>query len=162
MTVSLADLDREIEEVARPSSFADARRRLAAFARRHDFDNVSLLAPARQTGEEADFVIVSTYPLEWLDHYVTNGFAAIDPLMIEARRQTAPFQLEPVRAATAADDPPELPPGTALLFQGFSTGPYALFSLDEPIANSSQLALPMRMPPALSSFDTAVASYGGT
>ena len=38
------------------------------------------------------------------------------------------------------------------------TGPYALFSFDEPIANSSQLVLPITTPPASSSRITAVAS----
>jgi hypothetical protein len=46
------------------------------------------------------------------------------------------------RAATAAAEPPEEPPGTRCRSQGFLTGPKAEFSLDEPIANSSQLSLP--------------------
>jgi hypothetical protein len=40
-------------------------------------------------------------------------------------------------AATAAAEPPELPPGTRERSQGLSTGPKAQFSVDEPIANSS-------------------------
>ena len=39
--------------------------------------------------------------------------------------------------ATAAAEPPEEPPGTRLASQGFFTGPKALFSLEEPMANSS-------------------------
>ena len=51
-----------------------------------------------------------------------------------------------MRAATAAADPPDAPPGTRIAFppsprfQGFSTGPNAEVMFDEPIANSSRLA----------------------
>src|ERR1700754_3949472 len=38
-------------------------------------------------------------------------------------------------AATAAVLPPELPPGTRVRPHGLSTGPYAQFSVDEPMAN---------------------------
>ena len=48
-----------------------------------------------------------------------------------------------IDAATAAAEPPDEPPGTNLLFTGFRTGPNAEFSLELPIANSSQLSLPM-------------------
>src|SRR5262245_41548727 len=60
-------------------------------------------------------------------------------------------------AATAADEPPEEPPGTRLAFeppcaperrQGFTTGPKRLVSFDEPMANSSQLSLPSITAPA--------------
>src|SRR5688572_7867193 len=65
------------------------------------------------------------------------------------------------RAATAAADPPLEPPGVRSSAHGFRTGPYAEFSFDEPIANSSQLVLPTMTAPAASSLETAVASYGG-
>src|SRR4030088_1504997 len=45
-------------------------------------------------------------------------------------------------AATDAADPPDDPPGTRSRARGFSTGPYAEFSFDEPIANSSQFNFP--------------------
>ena len=45
-------------------------------------------------------------------------------------------------------EPPEEPPGTRLSSQGLRTGPKAEFSLDEPIANSSQLSLPSVTVPA--------------
>src|SRR5687768_7892393 len=67
-----------------------------------------------------------------------------------------------IRAATAAAEPPELPPGTSLGFQGLRTGPYQLVSLDEPMANSSMLVLPSMTMPAALSFSTTVASYGDT
>ena len=51
-------------------------------------------------------------------------------------------------AATAAAEPPDEPPGTRVSSQGLSVGPYALFSVDEPIANSSMFVLPKRMAPA--------------
>src|SRR5882672_9183752 len=66
------------------------------------------------------------------------------------------------RAATAAAEPPEEPPGTRFGSQGLRTGPKWLVSLDEPIANSSILVLPSTTTPAARSFDTTVASYGET
>ena len=51
-------------------------------------------------------------------------------------------------AATAAAEPPELPPGMALTSHGFFTAPKAEFSLDEPMANSSILVLPSITRPA--------------
>ncbi len=65
-------------------------------------------------------------------------------------------------AATAAALPPELPPGVRPFAHGLCTGPYALFSFDEPIANSSMFVLPSTRAPASRSRVTAVASYIGT
>ena len=65
-------------------------------------------------------------------------------------------------AATATADPPLDPPGIRSSAQGFRVGPNAEFSVDEPIANSSQLVLPTITAPAASSRATAVASNGGT
>src|SRR3954464_4021790 len=64
-------------------------------------------------------------------------------------------------AATAAALPPLEPPGTRVRSHGFSTGPKAEFSLDEPIANSSWLSLPRIGAPARCRFSTTVAVYGG-
>src|ERR1700719_4278014 len=64
-------------------------------------------------------------------------------------------------AATAAAEPPLEPPGTRSGASGFRTGPYAEFSLELPMANSSQLVLPRMTAPAASRRCTAVASYGG-
>ena len=50
-------------------------------------------------------------------------------------------------AATAAAEPPEDPPGTRSRSTGFLVGPYALFSVDDPIANSSMFVLPITMQP---------------
>jgi hypothetical protein len=66
------------------------------------------------------------------------------------------------RAATAAAEPPELPPGTRRSSHGFFTGPYQLVSLEEPMANSSMLVLPSVTMPAALSLSTTVASYGDT
>jgi hypothetical protein len=49
------------------------------------------------------------------------------------------------RAATAAAEPPELPPGTHAVFHGLRTAPKYEFSFDEPIASSSRLHLPTTM-----------------
>src|SRR3954466_15253883 len=46
-----------------------------------------------------------------------------------------------IPAATAAADPPDDPPGTQRTSIGFLVGPYALFSVDDPIANSSMFVL---------------------
>src|SRR6266849_4986771 len=66
------------------------------------------------------------------------------------------------RAATAAAEPPELPPGTAFTSQGFFTGPKYEVSLEEPIANSSILVLPSNTAPASLNLRIVVASYGET
>ena len=59
--------------------------------------------------------------------------------------------------ATDAAGPPLLPPGTFCRSQGFFTGPKAEFSLEEPMANSSILAFPIIIPPALIILVTTVA-----
>ena len=63
---------------------------------------------------------------------------------------SVPVAAGAMRAATAAADPPELPPGTAARSQGFFTGPKCEFSFDEPMANSSMFALPRITAPARS------------
>src|SRR5262245_35998927 len=66
------------------------------------------------------------------------------------------------RAATAAPEPPEDPPGTRSPCHGLRVAPNAEFSFDEPMANSSQLSLPRTTAPARFRRATTVASYGGT
>src|SRR6266566_4575410 len=80
----------------------------------------------------------------------------MDPPVSEPRASGA------IRAATAAADPPLDPPGVRSLAHGLIVGPNAEFSVDEPIANSSQFVFPTTIAPACSSFATTVASYGGT
>ena len=63
-------------------------------------------------------------------------------------------------AATAAALPPELPPATRVVSWGFFVTPKALFSVDEPMANSSRFVLPMNTAPAAASFPITVASKG--
>src|SRR6185369_11472224 len=79
----------------------------------------------------------------------------IDPPVSEPRVATA------MSAATAAAEPPDDPPGTRLRSRGFRTGLNAEFSVDDPMANSSQLSLPRTTAPAASNRATAVQSYGG-
>src|ERR1700728_1217317 len=62
---------------------------------------------------------------------------------------------------TAADEPPDDPPGTRLRSHGLCEGPNAEFSVDDPIANSSMLVLPRMTIPARRSLVVIVASYGG-
>src|SRR5678815_1557080 len=66
------------------------------------------------------------------------------------------------RAAIAAAEPPELPPGTYATFHGFLTVPKYDVSFDEPIANSSMFVLPTSTVPAFFSPSTTKASYGAT
>jgi hypothetical protein len=65
-------------------------------------------------------------------------------------------------AATQAADPPEDPPGTRVGASGLRVTPYALFSVEEPIANSSMFVFAMITAPALRSLVIAVASTGLT
>ncbi len=72
-----------------------------------------------------------------------------------------PSEYGTVPAATVAALPPLLPPGTRSTSQGLPTEPKAEFSVDEPMANSSQLVLPTHTAPASKSRCTAVPVYGG-
>src|SRR5262245_8280393 len=65
-------------------------------------------------------------------------------------------------AATAATEPLEDPPGTRSVSHGFRVGPYAEFSPDEPMANSSMLVLPSTDRPAARQRAATVASSTGT
>ena len=56
--------------------------------------------------------------------------------------------------------PPDEPPGTRLVSQGFFTGPHAQCSVEDPIANSSQFVFPTRTAPAFSRRSTTVALNG--
>src|SRR3989344_5902236 len=67
-----------------------------------------------------------------------------------------------ISAATAAAEPPDVPPGTRDVSCGFRVGPKAEFSVELPRANSSILVLPTIIAPASLSFFVAVASYGAT
>src|SRR5262245_20312614 len=71
------------------------------------------------------------------------------------------------RAATAAAEPPDEPPGTRSTFEparrhGDLTGPKHEVSLDEPMANSSLLSLPNMTAPSRQSCAVTVDSYCGT
>src|SRR6516165_4175978 len=65
-------------------------------------------------------------------------------------------------AATAAEDPPEEPPGTRPRSQGLREGPNAEFSVEDPMANSSMLVLPSITTPPARSRLVIVASDGGS
>ena len=68
-----------------------------------------------------------------------------------SRRCRCRARAAPCRAATAAAEPPEEPPGTRAGSHGLRVGLNALFSVDEPIANSSMFVLPSTIAPAASS-----------
>jgi len=59
-------------------------------------------------------------------------------------------------AATAAAEPPELPPGTRVRSHGLAVGPVAEFSVEEPIANSSMLSRPKGIAPAAFNFSVTI------
>ena len=61
-------------------------------------------------------------------------------------------------AATAAAEPPLLPPGTLLVSRGLRVAPKAEFSVELPMANSSMFVLPSAMAPARRRAVTTVAS----
>ena len=63
-----------------------------------------------------------------------------------------------IPAARAADDPPPEPPAVRSRSHGLCVGPYAEFSVDEPMANSSMFVLPRIGMPASRSFRVTVAS----
>ena len=63
-----------------------------------------------------------------------------------------------VPAATAAAEPPLEPPGTRVGSQGFRVIWRALFSVEEPMANSSRFSLPKGTAPAARSREMTVAS----
>ena len=65
-------------------------------------------------------------------------------------------------AETAAAVPPPEPPGTRSGSHGFRVGPYAEFSVDEPIANSSVFVFPIVGSPASRQRAATVASKTGT
>src|SRR5205085_5851819 len=65
-------------------------------------------------------------------------------------------------AATATAEPPDEPPGTRVRSHGLRALPYAEFSFEEPIANSSQFVLPTITAPAALRRAATVASYDGT
>ena len=82
------------------------------------------------------------------------GWRTEPPVSVPSAQTTSP-------AATAAALPPLEPPGTRSRSHGFRTGPNAEFSLDEPIANSSQFVLPARTLPCPDRRAQTVDSYGG-
>src|ERR1700675_4550665 len=63
--------------------------------------------------------------------------------------------------ATAAAEPPLEPPGTFERSHGLQVVNRPLFSVEEPMANSSMFVLPTRHSPASTRRRVTVASYGG-
>ena len=73
---------------------------------------------------------------------------------------SVPIESGAWRAATAAAEPPDEPPGTRSRSHGLAVGPNALCSVDEPIANSSMFVLPRITAPASRSRSVMCASNG--
>ena len=89
---------------------------------------------------------------------ITNVYDEIertDPPVSEPRA------INDVPEATLAAEPPLEPPGTRSRLCGFRVTKNPEFSVDDPIANSSQFVFPMTMAPAPRKRSTAVAVYGG-
>src|SRR5919107_5928099 len=100
---------------------------------------------------------------------LTRPYVGFTPTMPQnaAGCRTEPPVSEPraigtIPEATATAEPPDEPPGTRSGAIGFFVGPYALCSVDEPIANSSMFVLPNGIAPASRRRFTTVASYGLT
>jgi hypothetical protein len=90
------------------------------------------------------------------------GFAPTVPVTAPGWRIEPPVSVPMASGASyaiseAALPPPE-PPGIRVRSHGLYVGPYAEYSVDEPIANSSRLVLPRITSPALRSRCTRVAS----
>src|SRR5436190_16608727 len=64
-------------------------------------------------------------------------------------------------AATAAAEPPLDPPGTFERSHGLRVVNSPLFSVEEPMANSSRFVFPTTHAPASTTHRVIVASYGG-
>ncbi|OPZ67913.1 MAG: hypothetical protein BWY83_02469 [bacterium ADurb.Bin478] len=62
-----------------------------------------------------------------------------------------------IPAATAAAEPPDDPPATRVESWGLRTGPNAEFSVEDPMAYSSILVLPMRTASSASNRSMTVA-----
>src|SRR5690625_3618896 len=65
-------------------------------------------------------------------------------------------------AATADADPPLDPPGTRSRFHGFFVNWKPDVSVEDPIANSSILTLPIMRESSFANFSVTVASYKGS
>ncbi len=89
-------------------------------------------------------------PYRLMSPYV--GFSPTTPQSDAGCRTEPPVSVPSAQtaspAATAAAEPPLEPPGTVSRSHGLWTGPYAEFSFEEPIANSSQFVLPSSTVPA--------------
>src|SRR3954451_5174494 len=105
----------------------------------------------------------ATRPYRETPPYV--GFTPTVPVTAPGWRIEPPVS-EPIDsgasyAARAAALPPPEPPGIRSRSHGLRVGPYAEYSVEEPMANSSMLVLPSITVPAARSRSTIVASYGG-
>ena len=103
--------------------------------------------------------LMATTP--WRDTAPYEGLKPTTPHMAAGWRMEPPVSEPSAQraspAATAAAEPPLEPPGTVARSQGLRVGPKAEFSHDEPMANSSMLALPSITTWSPNSFLTAVA-----
>ena len=75
---------------------------------------------------------------------------------------SVPSEIGTPPAATVAAEPPEEPPGTRSRSHGLRVGPNAECSVEEPIANSSMLALPTKTASCSRRRATTVQSMIGT
>src|SRR5215208_5697525 len=74
---------------------------------------------------------------------------------------SVPYDSGPMRAATAAAEPPLEPPAMRSVFHGLCTGPKCDNVEVPPWPNSSKLVLPKITAPAARSFSTSVESRSG-
>jgi hypothetical protein len=105
----------------------------------------------------ADTQYLDTRPYVGLSHTIQH----INAGCLTDHHVSVPSAAKHKSAATAAALQPLDPPDIRFTPYGFTTGQYAEFSFDQPIANSSKLTFQIIHHHACSSFSKQVALYGG-
>lgn len=90
----MQDVVCELAEAMR--SAATARARLEAFGRHVANFGISRFTYVNTSPRFHPFCMESTYPREWVDHYVARGYQDCDVVAIEAQRAIMPFRWRPL------------------------------------------------------------------
>lgn len=101
MDISTAEIDDEIRLVARPTSWADARRRLVDFSRRWSFDHTTYISISPRGQKAGGIVFVTTAPQPWVERYKERRYITLDPVFPMARRSQKPFIWADIEENTA-------------------------------------------------------------
>src|SRR5207253_11144039 len=117
------------------------------------------MAPSRVAASRTSRVNVPTWSRDdanaispYRDTRPYVGFIPTTPHSAAGCRTEPPVSVPSAHTAcpdaTAAADPADDPPGTRPRSHGFLVGPYAEFSPEDPMANSSLFVFPVRAEPA--------------